>query len=166
MENLLFEDSQMLVKQRPNFVTDQQKEAFYALNAQKIIDNGWSEDEIEDIICDLKEISLSESGYEIAKSLEIKNCYYEIDTEFIEFLDGLSYEYDQLKTQNVKEWVKGKSPQPKFKVGDKLIYKDKEVLVYGIHEETARYIINDDIKIKGGKLIPYEEIDDVAILKQ
>lgn len=163
MEQNLFKDSEMFMKKRPNFVTEQQKEDFYKRIAQEIIDNGWGDASVEDIIRDLKSISLHDSGYEIAKNLEYNNCFgYEIDTEFIEYLDGLCWEYDNLKRQNVVAWVKATSPKSKFKVGDRLIYKDKEVLVYGLHEETAEYIINNDMKVKGGRLIPYEEIDNTS----
>lgn len=164
MEQLLFNDSKMFMKQRPNFVTEKQKEAFYRLNAQYIIDNGWSEDNVDDIASDLKTVSLGDSGYEIAKSLERGYCCYEIETEFIEFLDSLWSYYDELKTGNVISWVNATNPQHKFNVGDRLMYKENEVLVYELLENRAMYIINKDIKTKGGTLIPYEIIDEQANL--
>lgn len=166
MVQQLFKDSEMFMKQRPNFVTEQQKEKWYEQNAREIIVNGWSDAEIDDIVCDLKGVSLHDSGYEIAKHLEYNGCDYEIETEFIEFLDGLGWEFDSLKRQNLVAWVKATNPKPKFKVGDRLIYKNKEVLVYGLREETAEYILSDDPKIKGGRLIPYEEVDDVCVVVQ
>lgn len=166
MEQQLFEDSEMFMKQRPNFVTEQQKEDYYKRIAREIIDNGWGDATIDDIVCDLKGVSLYDSGYEIAKYLEYNGCGYEIETEFIEYLDGLGWEFDSLKRQNVVAWVKATNPKPKFKVGDRLIYKNKEVLVYGLREETAEYILSDDPKIKGGRLIPYEEVDDVCVVVQ
>lgn len=167
MGQQLFEDSEMFMKQRPNFVTEQQKEKWYEQNAREIIANGWSHAEIDDIVCDLKGVLLHDSGgYEIAKHLECNGCGYEIETEFIEFLDGLGWEFDSLKRQNVVAWVKATNPKPKFKVGDRLIYKNKEVLIYGLREETAEYILSDDPKVKGGRLIPYEEVDDVSVIVQ
>lgn len=161
MEHQLFNDSDMFMKQRPNFVTEKQKEAFYRLNAQYIVDNGWSEDSADDIAEDLKRIPLLDGGYEIAKSLERGDCCYEIDTEFIEFLDSLWIDYSELKTENEKAWVKATNPHHKLNTGDRLTYNGKEVLVYGLHEETARYIINDDINVNGGTLVPYEKIDNI-----
>lgn len=166
MVQQLFKDSEMFMKQRPNFVTEQQKEDYYKRIAQEINDNGWGDATIEDIVCDLEGVSLHDSGYEIAKYLEYNGGDYEIDTEFIEFLDGLGWEFNSLKRQNLVAWVKATNPKPKFKVGDRLIYKNKEVLVYGLREETAEYILSDDLKIKGGRLIPYEEVDDVCVVMQ
>ena len=84
-ENLLFQDSDVFTKERPIELSHSQKESVYKKLAKEIIDNDWSDDNIEDIILDLKSLSFSNSGYEKAKELESFNakCSYSIDTEFI-----------------------------------------------------------------------------------
>ena len=63
-ENLLFQDSDVFTKERPIELSHSQKESVYKKLAKEIIDNDWSDDNIEDIIFDLKSLSFSNSGYE------------------------------------------------------------------------------------------------------
>lgn len=48
------------------------------------------------------------------------NASYDIDTEFIGFLDDFGYHKSQILQKNVEDWLKAHNPQPKFQKGQKL----------------------------------------------
>jgi hypothetical protein len=166
----LFSDSEVFQKERPTTITDQQEQDFYKKMAEEIIKGGWSDDDVEDIMKDMAEISEYDSGYEIAKALEAyrSNARYDIDTEFIGFLDDFGYHKGEILTSNIKEWVKAHNPQHKFQKGQKLILettlnheqqKGMVVFVTGFNESVACYWIDEDETRKGGTVIPYEEVE-------
>lgn len=166
----LFKDSEVYTKVRPTKITEQQKQDFYKKIAEEIIKGGWSTDEPEDIISDVSDISFHDSGYEIAKDLEGygKKASYDIDTLFIEYLDDLGYDFSKILDKNIEEWVSVHNPKPKYDIGQKLIlektiYRDMQqgitLYVNGLDTKRACYLIDEDKEKKGGRVIPYEEIE-------
>jgi len=121
----LFPDSEVMLNQRPTQITKEQQDNYFKEVAEEIIQNEWSSSSIERIIHDLHQISYSDSGYEIAKKLESypSKASYDIDTEFIEFLDDFDSNSNDILRENVKDWVKAFNPQHKFNKGQKLIVK-------------------------------------------
>ena len=67
METLLFKDSEVFVKERPIKLSEKQEAEIWQKLAKEVIDNGWSDDDIDTIIEDLQSLSISDSGYEMAK---------------------------------------------------------------------------------------------------
>jgi hypothetical protein len=165
----LFSDAETFQKERPTKMSAEQQRDLYLEIAQEIIDEGWSESNIEDIAQDVSEISFNDSGYEIAKDLERhKKAYYDIDTSFIEFLDDLSWKKRERIQENVKTWVLAHNPKPKFEKGQKLIvdtsldYEKKKgvvVFVTGVSEKTACYLIDENQERAGGTVIAYERVE-------
>ena len=97
------------------------------------------------------------------------NASYNIDTEFIEFLDDFDSNRNDILRENVKDWVKAFNPQPKFDKGQKLIVKipifrdtKKESIIYitGFDEKSANYLIHADEKQDGGFVVAYEKIEN------
>lgn len=167
----LFNDSEVFTKERPTKLTEKQTYRFYSEMAKTVITEGFSEDDPEFIIKDLEALSFHDSGFEMAKELDgyTANAAYKIDSSFIEFLEGLTWERDRWVEKNVKEWVKAHNPTPKFKKGDNLIIintlsfnnkKGGEIYVTGIKEDTANYTVWDIPDHNGGYLYPFEKVDN------
>lgn len=166
----LFTDSETFTQERPNKITQQQQEDFYNEIAEEIIENNWSNSDLEDVVSDVSKITFNDSGYEIAKDLEgyDKDASYDIDSSFIEFLEHLSYRFSEVLKKNVRYWVETHNPQPKFSKGTKLIVetpithlhkKDSVVFVTGHDEKHACYYIHEDSERNGGYVLNYEDIE-------
>ena len=167
----LFSDSETFTNERPTKITAAQEQEFYKEIAEEIIDNNWSESDVEDIAEDISNLSLHENGYELAKDLENgsrNNAYYDIDVEFCEFLDNISWKKSDILRKNVKDWVAAHNPQPKFAEGQKLIVeidlnrekkKGAIVFVNGFNEKEAYYLIDENPEFKGGTIITYEKVE-------
>lgn len=165
----MFSDSETFTMERPTKLTEAQEEQFFKDMARKIIEDGHSRDDIEEIIEDLKKLSLSDSGFEMAKELEDRYCAYDIDSSFIEFLEGFGYGKGSRIKENVIAWVKAHDIKPKLKKGDKLkvntcisfTYKPgNEIFITGIQPETANYTVWEDMDRNGGYLFAYEQIEN------
>lgn len=168
----LFDDSALFQKQRPTSITKQQEEEMYMSLAKQIVNQGYSTDPAELISEDLKDLSLNDSGYEMAKSLERRGkAFYEIDSDFIAFLEGLGFEKQKILTENVRTWVKAHNPQPLLKQYDRLriffdlsnsnkeLHAGNVVYVTGIYEKDACYTLSLNPTRKGGYLVPYEKAE-------
>lgn len=140
--------------------------------SKEVIDNGWSDDDIDTIIEDLQNLSMSDSGYEMAKDLEgfSSNGNYDIDTSFIEWLDMLDSDFDDARRENVKRWVKAHDIKPKYKIGTQLVVKEhfsrstelqvgKIIFVNGFYENEAKYCVSNEKDSKRNVLIIYENIE-------
>lgn len=170
----LFKDAETFTKVRPTKITEKQEQDFYKEMAEEIIKSGWSNDAFDDIMKDMAEISVHDSGFEIAKDLEgfNMNASYAIDTEFIGFLDDFGYHKSQILQKNVEDWVKAHNPQPKFKKGQKLIVettlnhekkKGAIVFVTGFSEKSGCYLIDENEARQGGALIAYEKVESSCL---
>jgi len=172
MGNLLFSDSETFVKERPEKITQQQEEELYLKLAKEIIENRWSTDDVDDIISDLKQLSKSDTGFEMAKDLELfsKKASYNIETPFIEWLDDFDYNFYQEIQNNVKQWVKAHNIKPKLELGTKLIVKEfisrsyelkvgNIIYVNGYYEPVAQYCISTEQNSTTNILVSYEKIE-------
>lgn len=172
MGDKLFADSEVFQKERPTKITDIQEQEFYKEFAQGIIDGKWSSDDLETIIQDVSDLSVHENGYELAKSLESYSCKasYDIDSEFVDYLNDFRYRKSEILTRNVRDWVKAHNPQPKFEIGTKLsiekplhqvVHKSGIIYVVGYLKDEAKYIVNIDPAKNGcGSLFTYEKVED------
>lgn len=172
-ENLLFQDSDVFTKERPIELSHSQKESVYKKLAKEIIDNDWSDDNIEDIILDLKGLSFTNSGYEKAKELEGFNAKasYSIDTSFIEWLDDFHSSFSDLIEENQRRWVIAHNVKPKIKIGQQLIIdksfsraKDlktgKTIFINGYKLETGMYLVNEKPSNNSNYIVSYESIEE------
>jgi len=173
MQQKLFTDKELLPKKRPTGISKSQEEQMYIDLAKEIIKHNYINDDddytIEDIIEDLKQVSFSDSGFEIAKTLEsYGNASYVFDGDFIDWLDHIGFKKLNIATENVKTWVNAYNPQPKFEIGTKLtvkevlnskLKKDEIIYITGIKNEVAQYTVSTDREKKGGYLINYEDIE-------
>lgn len=166
----LFNDNEFVTSERPNFITDEQKEQMYRDIAQEIINEGYIEfnEDIEDIVSDLKSVNFNQSGYEIAKDLEFMGCSYVFDSDFIGFLSDLEFKEDEFKNENVKAWVKAYNPQPKLKEGAKIEITNKFAwsfnigdvrYINGYDKKMARYKVSVEYPCDRSTLIAYEVIE-------
>jgi hypothetical protein len=128
---------------------------------------------LEDVIYDVSRISTNDSGYEIAKDLERGRAYYDIDTQFIEYLDDFGYGKRKILEKNVSDWVNAHNPKPKFEIGSKLIVNKSMyfrnvigeiVFVNGYSKGQACYLVDKDPKRNGGTVISYEKVEDSCVL--
>ncbi len=166
----LFKDSEVYQKERPTKATQAQIDKFYIDTAKEIIKEGYSEQNEDDIIEDLKKLyPFRGNGYELAKELEREyRSGYEFDVPFCEYLDTLSDSYHGIIEQNVKDWVKAHQPVATFEKGAKLMinetlnYSAKKgsiVYVTGKSDDRASYYINEDKDGNGGWVYAYELIE-------
>ena len=176
METLLFKDSETFIKERPTKVTEMQEAEIWQKLAKEVIDNGWSDDDIDTIIEDLQNLSMYDSGYKKAKDLESfrSNASYDIDTSFIEWLDMLDSDFDHARRENVKRWVEAHDIKPKYKIGTQLIVKEhftrshelqvgKVIFVNGFYEDEAKYCVSNEKDSKRNILINYEDIERCCV---
>jgi len=169
-EKTLFPESEIFTKARPLKLTIKLENDFWLRMAKEVIIETWcsEQENIEDIVSDLSELSMSDSGYEMAKDLENGKCDWEIDSELIAFLENLSWgkidEYKKL----VKEWVTIHNPQPIFSIGTKLMVEaglnskiktGQTIWITGINKDTAEYLYWDDPNHNGGYVKTYEQIE-------
>lgn len=168
----LFDTSKYFQKERPTKPTEKQIEEFYNKKVDEIIKFGHSSSDKEDIKSDLIKLSpFRSSGFELAKELE---CYsmsaeYDIDADFISWLEDLDYDFRKLSEINIKEWVKCHDIKPKFSLGQKLLIKARLcygkntgdiVYINGFRESTAEYLIDQDSNRKGGTILTYELVEN------
>lgn len=176
MQTLLFSDSETFTKERPTKLGETQENEIWQKLAKDVIANGWSDDGIETIIEDLQNLSMLDSGYEMAKDLEGfgSNGNYDIDTSFIEWLDMLYIEFDNAKRENVKRWVKAHSIKPKYEIGTQLVVKEQfsrspelqvgnVIFVNGIYENEAKYCVSSEKESKRNILIIFENIERCCV---
>jgi len=178
MEQKLFSDSEVFQKERPKGLTQQQEDTFYLEQARDLIKNGYSEDEEEDVAEDLRYLyPFNDNGFEMAQSLEGTNrkAYYDIDTQFCEWLDCLHFAYSKIERKNVLDWVAAHNPQPKFETGTKFLIvenlnhklkKDMIVYINGGRPEEAVYWINVDPNVYGGTVIAYEKVEKCCAVSE
>jgi len=173
MEPTLFKDSEVVTKQRPDKLSENQKAEIYNRLAQEIIDGGWSKHDISDIIEDLKGLSKNDSGYEKAKELENgfnSKARYGIDTSFIEWLDFFDDEFSDVVRENVKTWVKAHDIKPKFEIGTQLTISryisiapelkvGNNIYVNNIRESEAQYGVSPEKDSNLNYIINYETIE-------
>lgn len=164
----LFNTDEFFQKERPTEPTKSQIDAFYDKMASEMIDSGFTTNDKEDIIEDLKDLYMGDSGFEMAKDL-YDNSGYEVDSELVAWLENLPWKYRDLKNSNVREWVKCHNPQPIFERGQKLIAnkelcykKNKGIIVYvtGFKEDVASYLISEDPSTNGGTVLAYELVEE------
>ena len=166
----LFSDSETFTKERPTKLTEKQFEQFFMDMASQIVGNGYSDDDPEFIVEDLKGLSFSDSGYEMAKELEKwgSNAEYKIDSQFIEFLEDLYSKRQRRIGKNVKQWAEAHKPQPKFKKGDRLKIAEslshlnkagQEIYITGVRMEDATYLVWPTSDHNGGYVYPFERIE-------
>lgn len=176
METLLFNDSETFVKERPEKLSEKQKAEIWQKLAKEVIDGGWSDDDIDTIIEDLQGLSMSDSGYEMAKDLEgfRANGNYDIDISFIEWLDMLDSDFDDARRENVKRWVKAHYIEPKYEIGTQLVVKEyftrspelqvgKVIFVNGYYENEAKYCVSNEKDSRRNALIVYEKIEQCCV---
>lgn len=168
----LFNDSETFMKKRPTEITKQQEIELYNFLANEIIENGWCNHDVEDIILDLKKLSIYfYEGYELAKQLEGygMECDYLIDSAFINWLDDIYMYHNEILQENVKKWVKANNPMPKFNEGDKIIINERiskskkagmTFYITGIRQETASYVLCENKNGNVGSIFPYEKIEE------
>ena len=168
MNNVLFNDSEVFQRQRPNYLTPEQKRNFLLQKAEEIIHNNWSEDDKEEIANDLAQlIPFSGNGYRLAKEIEKLHCTYDIDVDFCEFLDSIYHDYLLEIDRNVKDWVKAHNIKPKYDKGTEVLLKNKiygikpntVVFITGMYEDKAIYLIHEDKNRNGGYLVAYETLE-------
>jgi hypothetical protein len=177
METLLFKDSEIFIKERPTKLSEKQETEIWQKLAKEVIDNGWSDDDIKTIIEDLQGLSMSDSGYEMAKDLEgfRSNGHYDIDTAFIEWLDMLDRDFYYARYENVKQWVKAHDIKPKYEIGTQLIVKEhftrsqelqvgKVIFINGYYEKEAKYCVSNEKDSKRNVVIIYENIERCCVV--
>lgn len=168
----IFNDSEVFIKSRPNTLNETQKQEIYKRLAQEILDNGWSDSEINDIISDLSKLSRYDSGYELAKRLESfhSKADYDIDTEFIEWLDLFCCAFDNAIDANVRQWVKAHQIEPNYLKGSRLIVFNQfsrspelacgnTIYINGHDKDRGKYLVNTIKGSNSNLVVDYELIE-------
>jgi hypothetical protein len=166
----LFDDTLLVSKKRPTTITAQQSEKLFEELAEEVLVNEYSDDEVDLIKEDLKELSLNQSGFEIAKDLDSQGrADYDFEGDFIDWLGNMSSRRDEIVRENVKLWAKAHNPQPKFRKGDELVVTDTIaymikpnliLYVYDIRMDEGIYIMAKDKEQQGGYLLEFERVED------
>jgi hypothetical protein len=171
----LFDDTLLIQNERPTKITKQQEEQMFIDLAEEVIKNQYTdEDDVDTIVEDLKQLSLSDSGFEKAKDLDSNgSASYSFDGDFIDWLDNMDYKKRQILNDNIKLWVKAHNPTPKFEKGQRLIVdsflnheKTKGTIVFitGLDIDRATYHVDTDPNRNGGTVIPYERVEKCCLI--
>ncbi len=165
----LFGESEIFQEKRPSVITAKQKEQMYVDIAKDIIKYRYSKSDIDTIIEDIKELSLNDSGYEMAKELEDGGVgEYEFDGSFIDFLESLSFRPYSILQENVEAWVRAHGIKPNLELGTRLIMNRKmdrnsiagEIFyITGYIEERACYILNKKYVEGIGTLVTDDDVE-------
>jgi hypothetical protein len=167
----LFPDSETFQKKRPSQLTENQLKEMFLELAQEIYENKWSGNYVEEIAQDLEDAyPFDDNGYELAKELEGSTMIatYDIDADFVAWLDSIWNAPRKIINQNVMLWVKAHNITLDLPVGTKLMckihkrghYKEKEIFyVTGLKPETANYLIHKDPLYKGGTYCTKEDLE-------
>jgi hypothetical protein len=166
----LFPDSEVMLNVRPTNITEEQEQELCVKFATEIIKSGWSSDDVEDIAKDLSNINPNYEGFEAAKSLEdySNEAKYNIDSEFVAYLDCFNHERGELLRKNIKGWVKAFDIKPKFNKGDNLfiekslnfkLKKDTTIFVSGINYAEANYYLHENPQNNGGYVLTFEDVE-------
>jgi hypothetical protein len=154
----LFKDSEVFIKERPNFITKQQKEELIKSVAKDIIKYGFYEcslsDAIEDVTDNYHLFFSNEDGYLKAKLIEDYLYAINPSSEFVEYLDGLWYKQRTILDKNVKDWVLAHDVKPKLNKGDTVEYLSSAYKITGYRLDEAKYILNET------RLVEYEKIEN------
>ena len=163
----LFKDSETFQKDRPTKATDEQIIKMYSDLSDEIIERGWNDDYTkESIIADLTELNFTDAAFEKAKTMDDFGGY-NMDVDFIEWLDDLYWKKGELIEKNVKEWVKAHDIKQAYEKGTKLIatktinirIPEKSILfITGYRLETACYLVDKDKNRNGGTVLEYEKV--------
>jgi hypothetical protein len=166
----LFDDTLLVSKKRPTTITAQQSEKLFEELAEEVLVNEYSDDEVDLIKEDLNELSLNQSGFEIAKDLESQGrADYNFQGDFIDWLENMSSRRNEIIRENVKLWAKAHNPQPKFSKGDELVVtdtisygikRDLILYVYDIKMDEGIYIMAKDKAQQGGYVLEFERVED------
>lgn len=175
METKLFRDEDTVTSKRPMELSEERKEALYKKLAEEIIEDNWSDSNVEDIINDLKQFYVYDTGFEMAKDLETNGyAQYEFNGEFISWLDDFRYRFRSELDNLILEWVKLRNIQPKFKLETQLKFKEKNsgflegdiifINGYDIHGERnmACYCVSKIKNNNENRLINYEILEEVC----
>ena len=168
---LILKNNHMKTPKRPTKLTLNQKYAFHRGIANLISENGWSESPVHDIILDLTDISEIDSAFEIAKKLEgvNSNAFYDISTNFINFLDDFQHFKRMVLEREVETWVQKYKPQNRYNEGMELIIKKKlthgmpvglHIHIIKIWEIEAAYVVNFQKDATGGTVLPFELVEN------
>ena len=162
---------------RPNELPEKEHKEFFSGLADEIIKNKWDSYCCkEDIISDLEDLSMSDSGFEKAKELDDTCNYDDISVEFIEWLDDIEYRYIKKVETLVKEWVQEKSIEPKLELGDCLVIKENvfydkkfqvgtEIYVNKIFEDTAKYGVWTEKSSQRNLIVSFEKLEGACEIK-
>ncbi len=162
----LFKDSETFQKDRPIKATDAQIKKMYSDLSDEIIERGWSDESKESIIADLIELNFSDAAFEKAKTMDDFGGY-NMEVDFIEWLDDLYWEKRNAIEKNVKEWVKAHGVKPTYEKGTKLIITTtinmhllaKSIVYINGHKlDTACYLVDKDKNKNGGTVLSYEKV--------
>jgi len=170
MENeKLFDDTTFIQKERPTSLSPKEKDDLLITLAKEIIDEGYSKSNIDIIVSDLKELSLSDRGFELANHLS-RNCSaeYIFNGSFLDWLENYSWEWKDTLDQKVELWAKVHKPQNKFEYGAKLIInknlnpdkiKGDIIYVNAVQSHVAKYLVDEDPDRYGGSAFTYEKLE-------
>lgn len=175
----LFSDSELFTDDRPNFITNDQREKLLDSLVDEIISHGYSRSPKYAIKSDLDSIVglIMDDGYEIAKDLDDNMSSlgsYKVNSCFVEWCECIQHQVDDILSENVRDWVKAKHIEPKFKAGDLIklgkflsAYEDgysegDSVYIKKTYSDTAQYGISKNKDASRLLLINYERIDDFS----
>ena len=170
----LFHDSELFQKERPIKITEQQKTELINDSVEHIISKYIKNIDKEDIVEMLeyyypfKTFNDIDDDYDYIEE-EISNKFnIQINEELFGHLNYLSMKIDKSLVENVKQWVNAHSI--KLKYNDYQYLKvlkpfgrfkvDDIIVVNGVYNETARYIVDKDYNIGLGTIIDGEVIEN------
>jgi len=173
MQLKLFKDSETFILKRPKIITEKQESELLIKMAKEIIENGWSDSPIEDIVLDLETLSHYDTGYELAKDLEHISSYsnYNINVNFIEWLCDFHNKYSEIIEKNIKDWVNVHNIKPKLENGSKLKINSKltpyskfnigdVIFINNIHKNTATYSVSLTLNDNVNDIYDFEAIEN------
>lgn len=162
MELQLFSDSETFTRKRPT-ITEAQKEEFYLMVAQEIIDKNWDKYKrsVEEIAKIVKNI-FDENEDEFVLGKQFDDLKFKVSSNFIETIANWQELYQNIISNNVSTWIQVHNIKPKYKNGDKVKFtsdifpyfkKDEVVEVYILLLVQAKYNVK-------GMSIEFEIIEE------
>jgi len=171
VQQKLFKDSEIFVKERPKYLTNRQEEKLLQKFALNIIHKGYSKSNMENIMNDIQQLEDYEAEEEANEFLEY---YSEANYLSIANIKNIFQEYlsekNELERQNVLQWIHAHKIRPLFHIGETIIIKSnsqniklthgKKLVIENIYFDQAQYLLSDNNH--NSFVLDYEILEPIA----
>ena len=171
VQQKLFKDSEIFVKERPKYLTNRQEEKLLQKFALKIINRGYSRSNLGSIMNDIQELEEYEAEEEVDEFLEYySEANYLSATNIKNIFQEYLSEKNEIERQNILQWIHAHKIRPLFHIGEIVIInsnnqnanltRGKKLVIENIYFDQAQYLLSDNNH--NSFVLDYEILEAIA----